>query len=442
MRSHRPGPDQHWLLGAWPELRRDPLAFFDRCAGEFPEVAYFRLGPLRCCVVNDPALVEEVMVGQADRMRKASWDQEALELVLGEGLLTSEGEGWRTDRRRLQPAFRRDRLVPLARGLVDRTVALAGGWEAGERVDVHTEMARLTLENLTAGLFGLEMTRPEVRSVQRALDDVMAGFEALIRSPLPLPVWVPTPTNLRGRRAASRLREVVEGLVERRRRPGEEGDDLMGRLLTAAREGSLSEERLRDHVTTFLLAGHETTALALAWCLWLLARHPETQRRVREELEETLEGGRPRAEDVERLEWTDRSLTEAMRLYPPAWGIGREPLEDLEIGGWPLAEGTQVFLVQWSLHRDPRFYERPGAFRPERWTEELRSELPRFAYLPFGGGPRHCVGRNFATLEATLVLATLLRRWRFEPAEGAEPEPRPAVTLRPDGGVPLVVRKA
>lgn len=443
-----PGPSGRRILGNTPEFRRDVLGFFTRCAREYGDLVAFRLGPQRCCLVNDPALIEEVLVRLDDRLRKG-WDLRQLEFVLGRGLLTNEGGDWYRQRRLIQPAFHNRRIREYARLMGRRSVERAAGWEDGRPLDVHAEMMALTLGIVGEALFGAELSG-RVEAVGRALDRVMVQFERMLRGWLPIPLSFPTPGNLAARRALAELDRVVYEIIDRRRaaRVGAAGadpdqeTDLLGSLLAIRDEEGrrLSERRLRDETITLLLAGHETTAIALAWTLWLVARHPEVDARLAGEIEALDPDRPPGPEDVEGLSYAGAVLQEGMRLFPPAWGIGREPLEDVELGGYEIRRGTQIFLVPWVTHRDPRFFPEPERFLPERWTEEPSARpgggrLPKYAYFPFGGGPRYCIGSGFAMMEATIALATVLRRWRFETVPDHPVEPQPAVTLRPRHGI-------
>ncbi len=440
-----PGPDGLPLLGSSPQFRRDLLGFFTRCAREHGDVAAFRLGPQSCCVVSDPDLIESVLVDLADRMRKG-WDLRQLRFVLGRGLLTNEGDDWYRRRRLIQPAFHHGRIHEYARVMGRRAVERAASWRDGRTLDVHAEMMALTLEIVGEVLFGAELSG-RVDAVGGALDRVMTQFERMLRGWLPIPLAFPTPGNLAARMALRKLDRVVYDLIRRRREGAgaDGGTDLLAALLVVQDEGGtgMSERQLRDEVITLLLAGHETTALALAWTLWLVARHPEVEARLSRELA-ALDGvGPPDAEDVERLPYARAVLQESMRLFPPAWGIGREPLEDVELGGFRIERGTQIFLVPWVTHRDPRFFPQPERFLPERWAEKPNpappgGKLPKYAYFPFGGGPRYCIGSSFAMMEATLVLAAVLRRWRFRPLPDHPVVPQPAVTLRPRHGIRMI----
>lgn len=438
-----PGPSGSLLTGSVRDLREDLLGFLSSLAREWGDVAAFRAYHVRCVLLNDPELIHAVLGPLNDAMRKP-WDVRRLRLVLGDGLLTSEGAPWRRQRRLVQPAFRHDRLVRYGDVMTGVTDRVLDRWPREGELEVHDEMARLALTVAARALFGSEVSGRE-ETIGSALATFMDRFEELVMGHTPFPWWVPTPGNLRARRAVSRLRSVVEELVDEARGAAVERDDLLGWLLTAEDEEgrSMSRTQVLDEVTTLLLAGHETTALALSWTLHLLATHPDVQDRAREEVHRVLESGEPTASDLGGLPYLKRVLHESMRLYPPAWGIGRETLEEVELGGYRVRSGTQLYLCPWVTHRDPRYFPEPERFLRDRWTkdEEGAEGAERRAYFPFGGGPRNCVGAGFAMMEATLVLARILQRYRFLPVPAHPVEVQPAVTLRPRHGIRLAVER-
>jgi cytochrome P450 len=298
---------------------------------------------------------------------------------------------------------------------------------------------RVTLGVVAEALLGVDIAR-DIEDVGRSLAVILADFSRRFAGFFPLPLWVPTPNNLRGRAAIRRLERIIRGLIVERRAAPSDRPDLLARLVAARDNGmGMTDRQVRDELMTLLLAGHDTTANALTWTLWLLSRHPAAEDRVVCELGEVLGGRTPTAADLPRLRYLDATLRESMRVYPPVYAFGREPVTDGEIGGFPIRAGTNVLMSQWVVHRDPRFFDDPDAFRPERWLDGLADRLPPYAYFPFGGGPRVCIGNTFATTEALLVLATLLPRFRLRIAPGATVTPWPSVTLRPRDGLPMVL---
>jgi cytochrome P450 len=438
-----PGPRGNWLLGSLPEFRRDMLGFYERCARTYGDVSSFGLGPgRRLCLLRHPDHIEHLLTTAAKDFGKRTYVLNLLLPVLGNGLLTSEGDFWLRQRRLMQPAFQRQRIAGYGQSMVDRTLRMLDRWRDGETRDLHADMMRLTVEIAGETLFGADVAA-DAEEVGEVLDVVMHNFLARWESPLPLPAWIPTPTNLRLRRAIRRLDRVVYRIIRQRRASTRESDDLLSLLLRAHDEGggSMTDRQLRDEATTLFLAGHETTANALSWTWYLLASHPEAEAKLHAELSAALQGRPPTVADLPRLPYCEHVLLESMRLYPPAYGFGRLALRDVEIGGFRIPRGTTVIVSQWVTQRDPRFFEEPLAFRPERWADDLQKRLPRYAYFPFGGGARVCIGNGFAMMETALVLATVVPRYRFRLVPGHAVTPRPVVTLRPANGVLAVLEK-
>jgi cytochrome P450 len=436
-----PGPPGRFLSGNLPEFRRDLLAFFTRCARDYGDVAAFRLGPRPCLLLSHPDAIEDVLVTNARNFTK-HFALRMNRLLLANGLLTSEGDFWLRQRRLIQPAFQRDRIATYAPVMVAYTERLLAKWKDGETLDLHTEMMRLTLEIVAKALFDADVAN-EARDVGVALEVALNSFVRRLFRAFPLPHWVPTPANIRLKRAVRRLDEIVYSMIRDRRSRGDERDDLLSRLLRAQDEdGSrMTDKQLRDEMMTLFLAGHETTAIALSWMWYLLSQHPEAEARLLAELRTVLGDRSPTVADLPRLRYAEGVVTESMRLYPPAYAIGRENIADCEIGGYPVPAGTTLLMSQWVVHRDARWFPEPLAFRPERWEGDLARRIPKYAYFPFGGGPRLCVGNNFALMEAVLILATIAQRFHFDLVPGHPVATAPSMTLRPRYGMRMVLRK-
>ena len=442
-----PGPRGAPLLGDLLAFRRDPLAFLSATARDYPgELVRFRQGPRNVYLVKHPDLVKEVLVTRQHDFSKSRALQWA-KLFLGEGLLTSEGDAHTRQRRLAQPAFHRHRIASYGADMVRRAAAMRDGWSSGEVVDVDGEMMRLTLAVVSSTLFGVD--------VADSADEVRADLAVLIslfpRFSLPffgLIQKLPLPSNARFDRAVRRLDLLVNGLIAERRRDRVDRGDLLSMLLLAQDEdeegdgGGMTDRQLRDEVMTLLLAGHETTANALTWTWYLLSQSPEAEARWREELRGVLGGRLPAVEDLPALRYTEMVLAESMRLFPPAWGIGRRALRDVELGGFTVPAGTVLALSPYVVHRDARFWPDPEVFRPERFTAEAKAERPRFAYFPFGGGARSCIGEPFAWMEGVLLLATLGQRWRLRLRPGHPVETKALITLRPRYGMKMIAEPA
>lgn len=429
-----PGPKPHFLVGNLPLAAQDPLATFLSWAREFGDIFYYRAGWLHVYFLNHPDLIESVLVKNyqnflKDRVvRNSRW-------FFGEGLLTNEGEPWRRQRRLSQPAFHRERVSSYATVMTDYTREMLAHWRDGEVRDIHQEMMQLTLRIVVRCLFGVEAD--EIAAVSGAMNTIMRNTTGLRMLLPPAARYLPLPSMIEFRRAVRRLDETVYRIIETRRRDERDSGDLLSMLIEARDEdGSrMSARQLRDEVLTFLLAGHETTALALSWAWSLLGQHPEVEARLEDELEAKLAGRAPQFSDLPALNYTERVLKEVLRLYPPAWSLARTVISDFDLRGYTIPAGANVVMSQWILHRDARYFRDPERFDPDRWLDPAMQKLPRFAYFPFGGGPRQCIGASFATMEATLILATIAPRFRFEPVPDPELVPIPSFTLRPKHGI-------
>jgi cytochrome P450 len=438
-----PGPPQHWLFGNLREFGRDRLDALSRWAQEFGDVVWARFGSRSVVFLNHPDLVEEVLVNQNRKFIKHYRLRDAAR-TLGQGLLISEGEFWRGQRKLAQPAFHRERIAAYGELMVDLTQDMLETWADAQVRDVQEDMMRLTLEIVAKTLFDAEIGR-DSGQVSAAMETLMQAFVVRTASLISPPHWLPTPMNIRVERAIRRLERIILSIIAERRASGEDRGDLLSMLLRAQDEDSgrrMSDSQLRDEVMTLFMAGHETTANTLAWAWFLLARHPEAEARLHAELEHVLSGRRPTVSDLPRLPYTEGVINETLRVYPTVWMVGREAIEPVDLGGYSIPVGTTVFMPQWVIHRDSRWFDAPEDFRPERWQGGLLQRIHRYAYFPFGGGPRICIGNNFALMEAALVLATIAQKFRLRLAPDADVAPLPTMTLRPAHGVKVVLSKS
>ena len=439
-----PGPRGKPLVGVALELRKHGLNLLARCARDYGDLVYLPLafGQTRL-LVNHPDLIEQVLVVQQHKFHKSALSKVATGRLLGNGLLNSEGDFWRRQRRLAQPAFQKTRVNEYAATMVEHALAFTARWRDGEIRDIADEMSRLTCGIAVKTLFGIDLGA-EADRVGENLTNLMRFQIHRIRSPLRIPENFPTPANRRANAAFEYLDSLVYRIIEERRVRGAGGNDLLSRLISAMDEDGtqMTPRQLRDETMTLFLAGHETTALTLSWTWYLLAQNPAAEAHVHEELARVFAGRAARpleAKDAESLPYLDAVIRESLRLYPPAYIVARVAIEPFELGGYSFPVGTTILMSQWVMHRDPRYFSEPLAFRPERWLDGLAADLPAHAYFPFGGGPRRCIGQGFALMEAALVAATLAQRFRFELEPGQTIVPEPLVTLRPRGGIRMRV---
>lgn len=443
-----PGPVGLPLLGQIHEVWRDPLTMFMQASRRFGDTFTLRFGPYRFVALHRPEDIRHVYVKNADNYVKSP-TYRGLERVLGKGLVTSEGEFWRRQRKLANPAFHRKRLAGFADAMVRCTEQLCDDWTndaVGRELDVAEAMMGLTFRIVGHTLFSTELGGATDR-VGQAMTVANDYANKLGESLVSLPAWTPTPDNVRFWRAKSTLDELVIGMIEARRREmettGVAGHDLMAMLMEATDETGaerMSDEQLRDEVLTLVAAGHETTANALSWTFMLLSQHPDVARRLRAELDAVLGDRSPTIDDLPQLSFTEWVVKESMRLYPPVWIIERQALGTDEIGPWSYGPGTVVATCMYAAHRNPELWPNPEGFDPDRFSPERSEGRPRYAYMPFGAGPRSCIGNHFAMMEAVLVVATLAQRFELELEPGHRVRLDPGVTLRPAGGLPMRVR--
>jgi cytochrome P450 len=436
-----PGPKGAWIGGALRQFANRRLNFLVDVARDFGDIASFRLGPRRIFLISNPDLIEQVLVTDAKHYIK-HFGARAYKAVLGNGLVTSEGDFWLRQRRLSQPAFLKSRVLSYAPLMAELTDRMLARWRPNDLVDVHYEFSTLTSAIALKTLFDLDDAGDRERFTEtlRLAFDLMS---ARIRSIYRLPSCFPTPANLRLKRAVAELFEVVDGFIAEGRARKEPGDDLLSRLVSAQDdEGTrMTDRQLRDEMMTLYLAGHETTALTLSWSWYLISQHPRVEEKLLTEWRRVLGGRAPSPNDLPNMPYTDAVITEAMRVYPPVYLIGREASTELEIGGYRVKKGYTVFMSQWVNHRDPRYFPEPEEFRPERWDDGLAKRIPNYAYFPFGGGQRVCIGNTFALMEAAIILAIVGQKFRFTLMPDAIIDVNPQITLLPKYGIPATLER-
>jgi cytochrome P450 len=435
------GPKNPPVLGHLPGFRARPIEFLMRMARQYGDLVYFRLGPQHVYLVNHPDFVREILVTNQGNFTKSRALQRG-RVLLGEGLLTSEGQFHLRQRRLVQPAFHRERLAAYAAVMSEYGVRLRDRWKPGTTVDVSEEMMRLTLAVVGKTLFSADV-ESEASEIGEALTTVLKMFRMLM---LPFSEYLdklPLPSIRRFEKARARLDQTIYGLIHERRKSGEDAGDLLSMLLLAQDEesggGGMSDKQVRDEALTLFLAGHETTANALTWTWYLLSQNPECERRMQEEIDGVLEGRVPAMADLPQLRYTEMVFAEAMRLYPPAWAIGRMAKGPFELDGIEIPAKSICIVSPYVMQRDSRWFPEPERFDPERWRPEVRDARPKFSYFPFGGGARVCIGERFAWMEGVLMIAILAQKWKLRLAPDQRVEPLPLITLRTRYGMRMIV---
>jgi cytochrome P450 len=435
-----PGPKVSRFNSLTYGFRRDPLTFLTTLAQSYGDLASYRMAGEQMFFVNHPQYVRDILVTNNRNFAKGR-GLERTKRLLGNGLLTSEGELHLRQRRLMQPAFHRDRIASYGQTMVTYADRMRQAWSSGATVDVSREMMQLTLSIAGKTLFDVDV-ESQAADIGRALTDVMESFWLMMVPFANLIERLPVGPMRRSRLARERLDAMMYRMIAERRSTARDRGDLLSMLLLAQDEddGSVMTDRqVRDEAMTIFLAGHETTANALTWTWYLLSQSPDVEARLHAEVAQVLKGRLPTVADIQSLPLVDRVVTESMRLYPPAWIVGRRALEPYPIGEYVAPARSILLMSQWVMHRDPRWFPDPERFDPDRWTPAFKAALPKLAYFPFGGGPRQCIGEGFAWMELVLVVATLAQRWRLLLVPGHPVAPQPLVTLRTKHGMRMTI---
>ena len=424
---------------------RDLLGFYMDAAKTYGDIVHFGSGSFSTYFLVHPDYIKHVLQDNNRNYPKKNRFNDMLKPLAGESLLTSDGEVWRQRRRMSQPSFHRERIAGFATSMTDATQAMLERWEplAEQRqpFDVGREMQRITLSIVGRALFSADISG-DTDEMGQAVTEIFQHFNHRFTHPLSLPESVPTPRNRRFHKAIERLDAVAYRLIAEHRQAETEYADLLSMLIAARDEETgegLNDQQIRDEVGTFLGAGHETTAVTLAWTWYLLSKHPEVERKLHAEVDAVLEGRVPTIADIPQLSYTKMVIQETMRLYPPAWALSRGILNDDEIDGYRIPAGALMALSPYVTHRHADFWDNPEGFDPERFTPEQIAERPRYAYFPFGGGPRQCIGNEFALMEAQLIVAMVAQKYRLHLVPGQRIEPEPIFTLRPSSSVQVTL---
>ena len=434
-----PGPRGELLLGNLRAFRRDVLKLMLDSVKEFGDLVRFRLGPLTVHLINHPDHVEYVLQSGSRNYDKATRSSAKIRAISGDSLLVSNGDLWKRQRRLIQPTFHRDRIASLAGKMIGFTNGMLESWRANlgtdRPLDIASEMMRLTYRIVGKTLLGADVGSDST-TVEHAMETMLAHTYRSWGSIIALPASFPTPANLRFRRALKAVDDVVRRIIANQRDGKRTGDNLLSMLLEAWDEDGqgLSDAELRNETVTFLLAGHETTANTLAWTFYLLSQNPSIEKQLRAELSQVLGKRLPGVEDLPKLTFTNMVIQESMRLYPAIWAIERHAVADDVIGGFLVPAGSSVVISPYVLHRNESFWPKPELFDPTRFSVRHR------AYIPFGSGPRFCIGNEFAMMEARLIVPMVIQAFHLELAPGHVVEPLPGITLRPRNGLPMIVQ--
>lgn len=439
-----PGPKGQPFVGELFSFMRDKLTYVRNIARDYGDIASYKLGPIQIYQLNNPDYIQEVLVGQGGKFQKSKLDVQIFRQFLGNGLLSVNGDFHRQQRKLVQPAFHSKRIEAYGQVMVDYSERMLNAWTDGATLDIHDEMTKLTLFIVSKTLYDADVSA-SADGIGEAIHTLNAIGGDQYNQGFVFPKWLPVPQNRRMERSVKSVDAIMMPIIENRRKSGEDKGDLLSMLLMAQDEETgtgMSNTQVRDEAVSLFIAGHETTSNALSWTWYLLAQHPEVEAKLHAELDSVLAGRLPTMSDLSRLTYTDQVIKEALRLYPPAWILnGREALEDTEIGGYTIPKGTVMFMSPFVMHRDSRYYDEPDAFKPERWADGLEKRLPRYAYFPFGGGPRVCVGNSFASMEARLILAAVAQRYHLSLVPDQNIQTDALITLRPKDGIQMRVER-
>lgn len=440
--SELPKPKGNLFVGNLTEIRKDMLGFFSNCASEYGDIVPLRLGLTPACLLTNPDYIEGVF--QERNLFIKSRAFRIIQIFLGEGLFVSEGNTWLRQRRLALPMFHRQRIAAYGEAMVACTEQILNTWQDHEIRDVNAEMMRLTLNIVMKTIFNSDLTEKSAQDIAQALNVGMDWYEIKRKQGFLIPYWVPTPENLRCRQAVKLLNKTIYNIINQRRASGEDPGDLLSMLMQARdpEDGSqMTDQELRDQILNLIIPGHETTANTLSWTWMLLSQHQNVQTKLLEEVKEVLGDRSPSVADLPRLHYTKMVIKEAMRLYPPPTVITREPTKDCEIGGYRIPAGYYILIVPWVMHRHRDYFKAPEEFRPQRWANDFEKQLPKGVYFPFGSGPRICIAKDFAMMEAVLILATIVQKFKLELVEKQSIVCQPTATLRPKYGIKVLLKK-
>ena len=435
-------PKGSLILGNLRQFVADPPQFLVEVGRQYGDMAHFRLAYLPAYLAIHPDSIREVLVTKASSFERGQLDYRILSRFLGDGLLTSEGDFHKRQRKLVQPAFHAKRIQAYADTMVEYAEKMLATWQSSQIRPIDDDMMRLTMFIVSKTLFDADVSEDAVVA-GRAIHDLQKVTNNDYHRTFPWPKWLPTADNRKRQKAVHNLDSIIQKIIAERRQTNEDKGDLLSMLLLAQDEdGSpMTDKQLRDEVVTLFSAGHETTSNTLTWTWYLLSQHPQAEAKLHEELDRVLAGRSPELADLPHLTYTLMVIKEAMRLYPPAWLIGRMALEDVDIGDYRIPKGSRIFISPYAIHRMPTYFPKPDRFEPERWLPEKEAALPKYAYIPFGAGPRICIGNSFAMMEAHLLLATIAQQYKLSLVPGQKVVPEALITMSPEFGLSMRVEK-
>ncbi|MBA3867824.1 MAG: cytochrome P450 [Anaerolineae bacterium] len=433
------------ILQLMRNFQRDLLGFTGGNFARYGGIWKIEAGKETQYMIAEPDLIQEILVKQSDKFNKSSDyknTDKGLARFLGNGLVTSDGDFWKRQRKLVAPAFHTKRIEAYAQTMVDATQAMLDRWQGQTKLDIDDEMMRGTLQIVVKTLFNVDISADAKRigDAMSALQELV-GNNSMVEAFLPL--WVPTPQRARSKKAVRDLDEIVYRLITEWRKVGKDNGDLLSMLLLARDDdgNGMNDKQVRDEAVTLFLAGHDTTANTLNWTWYLLAQNPDIEAKLHDEIDTVLGGNLPTLADLRRLPYSEMVIKESMRLFPPAYFFGRVTIDDVQLGDFFAPKGTGIGVSSYSVHRDPRFWDEPEAFRPERFSPENAENIRKYAYIPFGGGPRVCIGNSFAMMEAELMLVMIAQRYQMRLSPGQVVEPNPLLTMKPKGGLPMRIEE-
>ncbi|MEA5574315.1 cytochrome P450 [Calothrix sp. UHCC 0171] len=441
-REYPPGPKGHFLVGSLWEYTQNPLDFFSNCVAEYGDIVHWKTLGKSSYLINRPDEIEDIFVTQANSFTKINFGY-WINLILGKGLVTNEGDFWQRQRRLIQPGFYRQRLNNYGNWMVDYTQKLLENWQGGETRDICQDMQNLSLEIITHFLFGFDSCNQQ-DDINRIIKLSNECFDLLHQiTSQQKQIWFSTHKKQHFYSTLKQLDHTIYKVIQNRRKTVKDFGDLLSMLLHLPENGNheMDDQQLRDELVTLLIAGRETISMALAWTWYLLSQHPEIEAQLIAELRRVLGGRKPTPEDLPNLPYTNMVFMETLRLYPPDWLLTRKVIKECEIGGYTLPANSNIFISAWLIQRDRRFFENPELFQPQRWNPSFTKQLPKFAYFPFGGGGRACIGKSLAMMEAILVLATIAQQFSLKLIDHTVVEPLATITLRPKSQLKMLLTR-